>query len=222
MRWISKMKLLGKLVAFPLILVVIGSLFFYYRHVLSFIDNIEEIQSFGDYAWFIYIIAQTLQVLLFFIPGEVVQILGGSLFGIVRGSIYSIIGILIGSSLNYAIGRFFGDGFIETIFGKKKFSNFLVFMHTKKTLWGLLVLFGLPGIPKDVLCYFAGAGKVRFDLFLLISMLARIPGIVGSSVMGTSLVQKKWTIVLLLFLFAVIIAIVVFIFRKRIYATWEE
>ena len=44
----------------------------------------------------------------------------------------------------------------------------------------------IPGIPKDILCYVAGASGMRFVPFMAFSTVGRLPGIIGSAVIGAT------------------------------------
>src|SRR5712692_4643670 len=47
-----------------------------------------------------------------------------------------------------------------------------------------VVLFCIPGIPKDLLCYIAGLTPMPVVTFLLISTIGRFPGVFLSSLFG--------------------------------------
>jgi uncharacterized membrane protein YdjX (TVP38/TMEM64 family) len=55
-----------------------------------------------------------------------------------------------------------------------------------------LLLFLIPGIPKDTLTYIAGLTPVKPLRFLLISMLGRFPGLWGSAYIGANLQEKDY------------------------------
>lgn len=57
-------------------------------------------------------------------------------------------------------------------------------MHKPRARLGFFLLFVVPGIPKDVLCYFGGIAPLRFVPFMFLSMAGRLPAIVGSTIMG--------------------------------------
>ncbi|MEM5947048.1 TVP38/TMEM64 family protein [Spirochaetia bacterium 38H-sp] len=150
------------------------------------------IKDWGIWAPVGFIIFQILQVIIFIIPGEVAQISGGFIFGPFLGFLYSVIGIALGSSFNYFIAKFSGRSFIEDLVGKKEIENFDTFILKKRTESIFFILFIIPGIPKDILCYVAGLGNINFPSFLIISMLARFPGIIGSVWIGHALFEKEW------------------------------
>ena len=59
----------------------------------------EHVESFGVYGILIFIGIQILQIIIAFIPGEPIEIIGGMLFGGVGGFFLCMIGIVIGTIL---------------------------------------------------------------------------------------------------------------------------
>src|SRR4030066_1416472 len=57
----------------------------------------KVIKSFGHYAPLAYILLQIMQVVIAPIPGGAIEFLGGYLFGVKAGFIYSMIGLILGS-----------------------------------------------------------------------------------------------------------------------------
>src|SRR5262249_45026532 len=73
----------------------------------------EFIEDAGVYAPLVCIAMNFIQVVIFFIPGEVTQIVSGLAFGTVWGFIYSFIGLVLGSMFNFYIARRLGRPFVE-------------------------------------------------------------------------------------------------------------
>ncbi|MEQ8201376.1 MAG: VTT domain-containing protein, partial [Syntrophomonadaceae bacterium] len=59
----------------------------------------------------------------------------------------------------------------------------------------LFLLFLIPGLPKDVLTYAAGATPIDPLQFLLTATVARVPGILLSAYIGSNLYQQDYTAV---------------------------
>ena len=90
-------------------------LYFYTEHtniihsILKVLKNPEEVKiimSYGKNSIIAFIALQVIQVVLFFIPGEIIQIAGGYIFDSLYGSLFSLIGITIGGSIVFSISRF--------------------------------------------------------------------------------------------------------------------
>ncbi|HVC43209.1 MAG TPA: VTT domain-containing protein, partial [Candidatus Binataceae bacterium] len=69
-------------------------------------EVLEWIASLGALAPLGFIIAYIIACVLF-IPGAIMTISGGAIFGVVRGSIYVSIGATIGATMAFLIGRYF-------------------------------------------------------------------------------------------------------------------
>jgi uncharacterized membrane protein YdjX (TVP38/TMEM64 family) len=152
----------------------------------------DWIRSWGPWAPAVFVFLQVLQVVVFVLPGEVTQIAGGWVFGFGLGSLLSVVGIALGSAIAFGLTRWLGVGFVHRIAGPETVAKFDHLMASPKFIGSLFLFFLIPGIPKDVLCYVAGLSRLKFLPFLLISSVARLPGIFGSSLMGKALYQGNW------------------------------
>lgn len=178
-------------VAFPLFIGVIVSLVVIFHTELWGLFKDREairlwIEGRGLVGPLAFILLQVIQVVIFVIPGEIVQVAGGYAFGFWLGSLYSLIGITIGSLANFYAGRLLGRPFVESLFAREKIEKVESVTGSGKGAAGFFLLFVIPGIPKDVLCYVAGVSKLGFFAFLGVSMAGRLPGILGSSYMGSA------------------------------------
>lgn len=142
------------------------------------------IMSYDNYGVLAFILLQILQVIAFFIPGEVIQIAGGYIYGVAYGSLISLVGITIGSSITYFISNRFGKPFVQKIISERQLKLFdkLLKLEGKKGVVFLLYL--IPGLPKDVLGYISGISNISYVNFLIYSTLGRIPGIIISAYFG--------------------------------------
>lgn len=59
----------------------------------------------------------------------------------------------------------------------------------------MLVIFLIPGTPKDFLTYFAGLTKMRFAPVVLIATFGRIPSIVTSTAAASAAGSGNWLLV---------------------------
>ncbi|MDI3310070.1 MAG: TVP38/TMEM64 family protein [Thermoanaerobacterium sp.] len=174
------------------------------------------ILGFGAKGVLVFILIQVLQVVIFIIPGEVVQIAGGYLYGAVLGSLYSLIGITIGSVLCFAIARLLGYEFVRGMLSEDKLKKFDYIINNKKGELGLFIVFLMPGLPKDALSYVAGLTPVRFINYFLITALARLPGIIISSYIGSNIEHKNYMVSAVASVIAVILFVIGFLNKDRI------
>ena len=65
--------------------------------------------------------------------------------------------------------------------------------NPKKIDMLLVLLFFIPGTPKDLLVYVGGLLPIKPWKFIAISTFARFPSIISSTLAGSNLIQGNWT-----------------------------
>ena len=181
----------------------------------------QAVQDWGPLAPLGFIALQTAQVVIFALPGEVSQVAGGYLFGFVFGSLLSLIGVALGSAIAFWLTRRLGVRFVHRIAGPRTVAKFDRLMASPKFIGSLFLLFLIPGIPKDILCYVAGLSRLKFLPFLGLSLIARTPGIFGSSLIGKALFQGDWWLLAMVAGAAVMLFAAGWWFRDAIFR-WVE
>jgi uncharacterized membrane protein YdjX (TVP38/TMEM64 family) len=152
----------------------------------------EYLASFGMWGAAVFVLLQAVQVVIAPIPGEVTQFAGGFIYGTIPGTLFSIIGILIGSAVVFGLGRWFGLPLLKVIMPEKTFQKFGFLLNHPKTELVILILFLIPGSPKDLLTYIAGLTPVKPLHFFIAAMVARFPGILLSSYIGAHVEAKAY------------------------------
>ncbi len=213
------------LAAFPLFIIALATLGIAFRsRIADIFLSASSIRSWvearGSAAPLVFVALQIIQVVVFVIPGEFTQIAGGFLFGIAGGSFWSTVGILIGSAINFAVGRALGRPFVETVFGKERIEPIEKATESGTAVAGFFLLFVIPGLPfKDALCYFAGMSRLPFAFFVLASTLGRLPGIVGSAWIGSAAFNGQLVVAVAVLVAASVLFVVGLVFKDRIIAT---
>ncbi len=167
----------------------------------------EKIDSFGFGGILIMLFIQILQVFVAFIPGEPIEILMGVMYGTVGGLLLSLLGCAIGSVLVFLMVRKFGQPLFELFFDKKHLDRFAFLRNSKKLELFTFILFFIPGTPKDVLTYFAPLTPIDTKVFILITVFARIPSIITSTYVGSSILEGNLVKTLLIFAATAVIGI---------------
>jgi uncharacterized membrane protein YdjX (TVP38/TMEM64 family) len=209
--------------AFPLFICLIVALVLVFRNELWGLFKYREavrawIGGRGAAGPLAYIGLQIVQVVIFVIPGEIVQIAGGYAFGFWLGTLYTLIGITLGSLANFYAGRLLGRPFVESLFAREKIEQVEQVTGSGKGAAGFFLLFVIPGIPKDVLCYVAGFSKLGFASFLAVSMAGRLPGILGSSYMGSAAYSGSYRGAIIVLSAAAVLFVLGLVFKERIQA----
>lgn len=97
----------------------------------------------------------------------------------------------------------------------KKIEKSKLFQDPKKVEIIMLILFLLPGTPKDLLVYIAGLLPIKPWKFILISTLARIPSIISSTYAGEKILAGNLKTAGLIYIAIIAVAVVlIFVFNK--------
>lgn len=146
-----------------------------------------------------YALIVIFQVFLALIPGEPFEILGGYAFGAVEGTLLCLVATSLGSILVFALVRRFGVGLVRLFFSQEKLDGARFLHSSPRRDLLFLIIFMLPGTPKDLLSYFAGLTDIRFGTWLVICSLGRIPSVISSTVGGDALGEKNYLAAIIVF-----------------------
>ncbi len=176
--------------------------------------------SYGGLAPPLFICIQILQVLLAPIPGETTGFIGGYLFGVSSGFIYSTIGLTLGSWINFSLGRLLGRRYGTRIIPSRYIKRFDSIIKHQGVIVSF-ILFILPGFPKDYLSIFLGFSSLSTKVFLLMAGVGRMPGTFMLSLQGSQIYQQNYGTLVILFLISLSFTLPVIYYRKQIYR-WIE
>lgn len=149
---------------------------------------------------FLYMAMVFLQVIVAVIPGEPLEIAGGYAFGALEGTLLCLASATVGSILIFFLVRRFGVRLVTLFFSQEKLHSVRFLQYSPRRTFLYLIVFMIPGTPKDLLCYFAGLTEIRFPAFLLICSLGRLPSIVTSAVGGDALGTKSYFFAVVVFI----------------------
>lgn len=218
--------LIGYLILGLLLAGIIVPCVIFWPEIFRIVRSPEAIQEwlagFGVWAPVVFIGVQFLQVVVFVIPGEVTQLAGGFLFGIGWGLVYSLVGIGLGSCFAFLVARKLGLAFVTRLFGATQVAKFEAFISSNKAMVAFFLLFVIPGIPKDILCYIAGLSFLPLPLFLAISLIGRLPALVGSVIIGHAAASQDWIILIAVAVIASVLFVLGLVFRRQIHERIER
>ncbi|KKL85788.1 hypothetical protein LCGC14_1951220 [marine sediment metagenome] len=184
-------------------------------------DQIETfITSFGSGAPLVFILIQILQVLFAPIPGEATGFIGGYLFGVSKGFLYSSLGLTAGSWIIFVIGRLLGKRYVRKLIPIKQLNRFDLLVKRQGVVV-LFLFFLIPGFPKDYLCFFLGLSDLPKKVFIVITAIGRMPGTYMLSLQGAFLYEQMYGLFALILGVWVLVALFAYRYRERLYR-WIE
>lgn len=131
------------------------------------------------------------QVVVALIPGEVVEIAAGYVFGAVWGTVLCLFGILLGSVCSILLARRFGRKLVESLYPRERLDALPILNEPSKRNALTALLFLIPGTPKDLLTYVIGLTDMSIPLYILITSVCRLPSILTSTLSGDALGDNR-------------------------------
>lgn len=133
------------------------------------------IESYGIFAPIVFILLQASQVVIAPIPGQVLGFVSGYLFGTLWGTLFSVSGAAIGSYIVFRLSRRYGRSHVERVLEPTLMQQFDG-LGERRGLVGLFLVFLVPGLPDDAICFVGGLTRLRIRDMVLVSVLGRFPG----------------------------------------------
>ncbi len=171
------------------------------------VDFRDYIQSYGAYGIFVAIGLQIVQVFIALIPGEVVEIGLGFAYGWLGGAIVCLTGVAIGSALIFLLVKKFGIKILEYFVSIDKINDLKIINSEKRLQRLTFILYFIPGTPKDLLTYFFGLTRMNLQEFLSITIFARIPTVISSTVGGNLIGSRHYIKAIILFIVTAIVSL---------------
>lgn len=181
------------------------------------IDGFRDyILSMGRSGPIIFIFFQVLQTVIAPIPGEVIQIAGGYIYGTTLGTAYSVLGLLVGAVIAFYFTRLLGGTFVEKLLRKDKLKWMANLLEDKKLPIFLFIIFFIPGMPKDMFIYAAGLTSIKPLKFFTILLVARFPWLLASVSVGSNIYHKNYTATIVISVVAVIAFLLGIIYKDKL------
>ncbi len=177
---------------------------------------LQYLRSYGKSEAYLFMGLQVLQVLLAPIPGQLVGLAGGMLFGFWKGLFLCMVGLTIGSALAMVLGRLFGKALIRRLVPADLQSRFDGLINGGG-LENFFMIFLLPALPDDAVCFIAGLTRLSLWKLLGVSFLGRLPGMAVLTFAGAGLDSEPLT-AKVVFAAAVLLGLAFWLFDEELRA----
>jgi len=130
----------------------------------------------------IVFIAAYVAATVLFLPGALVTLAGGALFGPVWGTVWNLTGATLGSALAFLITRYLGAGWVRRRAGPRlKRLN----AGVADEGWRFIAFVRLvPLFPFNLLNYALGLTRIRFATYVVASAVFMLPGALAYTWLG--------------------------------------
>ncbi|MHB9285914.1 TVP38/TMEM64 family protein [Halobacteriales archaeon Cl-PHB] len=167
--------------------VVLGGFTVLAYRELQFLVDAEKARAFvrgyGPLAPVALVALHVLQVVFAPIPGQAVGVVGGYLFGPWVGTALTMVGVAVGSAIAFWLARRFGRPYVERMVHRKHVERFDGITDEQATV-ALFVVFLLPGLPDDVICFCGGLTTISMRRFVLLAVVGRTPSFFVANLFG--------------------------------------
>lgn len=181
----------------------------------------QYVAGFGAWAPLVFVVLQAVQVLVAPIPGQVLAVVAGYLFGPWWGTLYNMLGITLGSTLAFWLSRRYGRSYAERMFDDAALETFDAVADSHGLLV-LFVLFLIPGLPDDVICFAGGLTSIPLRRLVLVAVVGRAPAFFLVNVFGDLLATGDVYVATLLLVLLVGLSLFGLIYRDRIVALLDR
>lgn len=223
----QKVKLFKVILMILVILLLIG-ISIYLIPVMKDLSSIEgqiafkeKVANTGIWGFLSLFGLQLAQIFLIILPGEPIEILAGMCYGGIGGALFITFSVFCITTFIFFLVRKFGRKFVYDFCEEEKINKIVksnLFKNPKKIELIMIILFLLPGTPKDLLVYIAGLLPLNPFRFILISTFVRFPSVISSTLAGANFANGDWKMGLIIygivFLSVVLILIIINKFDK--------
>jgi uncharacterized membrane protein YdjX (TVP38/TMEM64 family) len=158
------------------IALLVGAVFLMAREGRDLLpEALTAIREFGPWAAVAFI-ALYATATVAWVPGSALTLAAGAIFGLVRGTLFTLVGANLGASLAFLISRYLARGALER---RLHADSPLAAMDEAIGKEGGRMVFLLrlsPAFPFNVLNYALGLTQVRFRDYFIASAVGMVPG----------------------------------------------
>ncbi len=147
-----------------------------------------------------------IQVIIALVPGELVEIAAGYVFGSWLGSLLCLVGIVLGSCVTILLVRRFGRKFVYIFYPKEKLDALPILNDPTKRNILTFILFAIPGTPKDLFTYAIGLTDMSIPFYIALTTFARFPSVILSTISGNAVGTENYMSALVFFVITAVIS----------------
>lgn len=189
------------------------------------LSSVEGRQSFSEnmlnLSWKGYLIVAGLafcKTILVFLPAEVIELLAGMSYGPLLGLVTVFVGYGIGTLLIAIAVKKYGESFVDYFVAEDKQEKIKkeIKENPKRLEAVIFILYFLPVIPKDFITYVGNLLPIPVKRFLLISLLARIPATLSSTIVGSRILSGDIKTIVIVYISTYLLSLVIIGINSRI------
>ena len=131
------------------------------------------------------------QVIVAPIPGQFIGVTNGYLYGVAAGTLYSMVGLVMGTATVMILARRFGRPFVEGLVNEEQLTRWDE-ITARQGPWFFFLIFLFPFLPDDLTGFLIGLSPLSIPRMLVLTTLGRLPGVLVSSWVGARAHALPW------------------------------
>ena len=168
---------------------------------------IDRVQSAGVWGMSVLFGVQVIQVMLGFVPSEIIAIVAGIIYGPWLGIVIVMAGCAAGTTIVFLIVQKLGSPFVRSIVPGKYLEKITRFEQSDNFYLLIFILFLIPGIPKDVVTYIVPLTSIRLGPFVGVATLGRLPEMFAVVYAASDIARGNYMQAILIFAITALVAI---------------
>lgn len=178
----------------------------------------QRISEMGFKGLVILYLIEAVQMIFVILPGEPIEILYGMCYGSIGGAVLLTLAVFINTVIVYELVEKFGRKVLVFFFSEekiKKVENSKLLKNKSKIEYIMVLLFFLPGTPKDLLLYIGPLLPIEKKRFIIISTFVRFPSVITSTIAGSNIVEGNLWITIGVYVFTALMIALVMLWQNR-------
>lgn len=203
------------------VLAFMGLIFWFVgKPMLSFVSEPDKfrlwVEGNGIWGKIAFVFMMAFQVVIAIIPGEPLEIGAGYAFGSLWGTVLCLLGTWVGGTVVFLVVKKWGMKIVSFFFSEEKLKSFKFLKNERRLHVLALILFLIPGTPKDILTYVFAMTPISYPRWILITTVARLPSVITSTIGGNALGMQDYQFAVITFAITIAISAVGLLIYNRI------
>lgn len=145
---------------------------------------VAYLQGYGMLGPLFLSIVIVLQVLVAAIPGHILMIAGGYIYGFTGGALITCISQFLAGQFAFIVARKAGRPIVDRLVKDTSIDKW----KKKAARQGIsfyMLAFNIPVFPADVMCYVAGLSNISARKFAIANLIGRLPVVITMTLIGS-------------------------------------
>jgi uncharacterized membrane protein YdjX (TVP38/TMEM64 family) len=168
----------------PLLLIALAGAIVWlalHREVLESAALERELARFGPWSPILFVLLYSLATALF-VPGSILTVVGGALFGPLWGTLWNLSGATMGATLAFAIARYLGADWVARRAGERQAR---LIRGVEEEGWRFVAFVRLvPLFPFNLVNYAFGVTRIGLGEYAITSFVCMAPGALAYTYLG--------------------------------------